>query len=317
MAQTPWGELPLADAHVHFFSHAFYAGLARQAKYDRAEELGPLLGLEVPPPDPIALAARWASDLDRHGVTHTCLIASAPGDEDSVAGAVAASPERFFGHFMVDPTRPDAAERVRRAAVNPHLHCVCFFPAMHRYSMQDETVQPLLEVANESKLAVFVHCGTLSVGVQKRLGLPSPFDLRCSNPLGLHSVAVRFPLLRFLVPHFGAGFLREALMLADLCPNVWFDTSSSNRWMAYEGLDLRTVFRRCLDLVGPGRLLFGSDSSFFPRGWNAQILEQQTTALYELGLKKEEAAQILSTNLLQFHQPRVSSVAAPAVAARH
>ena len=90
-------------------------------------------------------------------------------------------------------------------------------------------------------------------------------------------------------------------MLADLCPNVYLDTSSTNRWMGYEGLDLRTKYRRALDVAGAGRLLFGSDSSFFPRGWNDEILRQQTTALYELGVEREQASQILQTNLEAFH----------------
>src|SRR6202021_737674 len=55
----------------------------------------------------------------------------------------------------------------------------------------------------------FVHCGVLSVGVRKALGLPSPFDMKFSNPVDLHAVALRFPQLRFVVPHFGAGYLRE------------------------------------------------------------------------------------------------------------
>jgi uncharacterized protein len=146
-----------------------------------------------------------------------------------------------------------------------------------------------------------VHCGALSVGVRKKLGLPSQFDLRFSNPLALHPVALHFPKIRFVVPHFGAGLFREALMLADLCPNVYLDTSSTNHWVAYEGLDLRTVFRRALDVAGAGRLLFGSDSSFFPRGWNDEILRQQTTALYELAVEREQAAQILHLNLEALH----------------
>ena len=131
---------------------------------------------------------------------------------------------------------------------------------------------------------MFVHCGVLTVGVRKKLGLPSPFDMRFSNPLDLHAIALRHPKTAFIVPHFGAGFLREALMLADLCSNVYLDTSSSNSWMRYEALDLRTVFRRALEVVGPQRLLFGTDSSFFPRGWHAAVFAAQTEALYELGL---------------------------------
>ena len=57
-------------------------------------------------------------------------------------------------------------------------------------------------------------------------------------------------------------------MVADLCPNVLLDTSSSNGWIKYQpGLTLADVFRQALAVVGPDRLLFGSDSSFFPRGW--------------------------------------------------
>ena len=127
---------------------------------------------------------------------------------------------------------------------------------------------------------MFVHCGVLTVGVRKKLGLPSPFDMRFSNPLDLHADRAALSAdCSSCVPHFGAGYLREALMLADLCPNVYLDTSSSNSWMRYEGLDLKTVFRRALDVLGPARLLFGTDSSFFPRGWNSAVFEAQTRAL--------------------------------------
>ena len=30
MIETPWGPLAVADAHVHFFSHWFFASLAEQ-----------------------------------------------------------------------------------------------------------------------------------------------------------------------------------------------------------------------------------------------------------------------------------------------
>jgi uncharacterized protein len=96
-------------------------------------------------------------------------------------------------------------------------------------------------------------------------------------------------------------------MLADLCPNIWLDTSSSNRWTVYENLDLRTVFRRSIDVIGEARLLFGTDSSFFPRGWHAEIFKQQITALYELGLSKEQAEQILCLNLERVLKPTIAA----------
>jgi uncharacterized protein len=312
MPATPWGDLPVNDAHVHFFSHRFYSGLARQKKVADAESLAMLLDWQIPPADPNFLAQAWAEELNRQGVRRAALIASTHGDEGSVAAAVSLFPDRFFGYFMVDPTEADAAERVRTAVLSRHLHCMCLFPAMHTYSTTDPRLVPLLETASDHNLAVFVHYGAISVGVRKKLGLASQFDMRFSNPLDLHPVALHFPKIRFIVPHFGAGLFREALMLADLCPNVYLDTASTNRWMQYEGLDLRTVFRRAIDLLGLDRILFGTDSSFFPRGWNADIFQAQATALYELGLEAAQAEQIFTSNLENVFAARSASMAVPA-----
>jgi hypothetical protein len=294
--QTPWGEFRVSDAHVHFFSHRFLASLSSQ-RGQTADQAARFLGWEPPPEDPAELARVWARELDAHAVAKAALIASAPGDEASVAAAVAACPGRFFGYFMFNPLEERTAERVR-AAFASGLRAVCLFPAMHRYAVGDERVQPVFEeAAGVPGRAVFVHCGVLSVGVRKKLGLPSPFDMRFSNPIDLHAVALRYPKLPFLVPHFGAGYFREALMLADQCSNVYLDTSSSNSWMRYEGLDLKTVFARALHVAGAGRLLFGTDSSFFPRGWNAAVYEAQVRALEELGIRARDAQSIFGGNL--------------------
>ncbi len=137
--------------------------------------------------------------------------------------------------------------------------------------------------------------------MRNKLGLKSAFDLRFSNPVDLHAVALEHPQVPIIVPHFGAGYFREALMLADLCPNVYLDTSSSNQWMRYQEshMDLRQVFRRALEVVGAKRLLFGTDSSFFPRGWHEAIFEDQAKALYELGVSAHDAKLIFGQNLLR------------------
>ena len=144
---------------------------------------------------------------------------------------------------------------------------------------------------------MFVHCGVLTVGARKKLGLPSRFDLRLGDPLALAAVASRFPKVPVIIPHFGAGFFREALMAADQCANIHLDTSSSNSWMKYfPGLTLEAVFRQSLEVVGPERLLFRTDSSFFPRGWQRQIFEQQRSALHAIGVPEETQEKIFSGN---------------------
>ena len=84
--QTPWGELAVRDAHVHFFSHRFFTLLTGGRAVG---EVAGQLSWEAPPENPEMLADRWVAELDRHGVTAASLIASMPGDERSVELAVA------------------------------------------------------------------------------------------------------------------------------------------------------------------------------------------------------------------------------------
>ncbi|MBI2685479.1 MAG: amidohydrolase [Acidobacteria bacterium] len=292
--QTPWGEFAVRDAHVHFFSHRFFSILTGGRD---VAEVAAQLNWDAPSPHADGLADRWAGELDKHDVASASLIASLPGDEASVAHAIIRHPGRFHGQFLFNPLAPDARVRLQ-SGFDAGLRTVCFFPAMHRYSMADERLEPLWQLAAGHN--VFVHCGVLSVGVRKKLGLPSPFDMRFSNPLDVHNVALRHPSVRFIIPHFGAGMFREALMLAALCPNVYLDTSSSNNWMQFSEspLTLEAVFRRALDVAGPRRLLFGTDSSFFPRGWVQSVFAAQSEALQSIGIGSADAAAIFGENLL-------------------
>jgi hypothetical protein len=258
------------------------------------------LGWDFPAPEPEALGRRWMQELDAHNVGAAALISSIPGDEASVAAVAAAFPDRFFPFVMVNPVAMFKGADASTFDM-PAARAVCLFPAMHGFSMHDDCVRRIFEWAQQQRRAVFVHCGALSVGIRKKLGLPSPFDMRYSNPIDLHSVALRYPDVPIIVPHFGAGYFREALMLADLCPNVYLDTSSSNDWVKYQASrpTLAQVFRQALDVVGSQRLLFGTDSSFFPRGWQQSIFEAQSAALFDVGISPADARSIFGENLLR------------------
>ena len=303
---TPFGELEICDAHAHFFSRRFFATLIGQSPAlaqadDAFAQVATMTGWTMPPENPAELAQHWQAELDRHHVAAALLMASVPNDEESIATATS---DRIVGGFFINPHQPDALERTRRAFDEMHLRVVCLFPAMFHFSMADnETVRAIVALASErAGTAVLVHCGALSVGARKKLGLASKFDMRYSNPLDVHKLAAEFPAARFIVPHFGAGLFREALLLADLCPNVYFDTSSSNKWMKYEGLELATVFRRALAVVGHERLLFGTDSSFFPRGWVADVFAAQCAALQTIGVDATQAEAIFGGNLRRLFQ---------------
>jgi len=288
----------VCDTHCHFFSSRFLELLTQgtEVSGDRAAAVSTKLGWD-PPGTPEELADRWVVELDRHTVARVALIASVPGDEASVRTAVIRHPTRFVGFFMFNPAAGDARSRLVPLFEGGHLRVVALFPAMHRYRLDDPVVETVFEVAADAGAAVFVHCGMLTVGVRKRLGLPSSFDLRLGDPLGVAAVAARHPAVPVIIPHFGAGFFREALMAADQCANILLDTSSSNGWMKYyPGLTLDGVFQQALAVAGPERLLFGTDSSFFPRGWQKPVHDAQVAALAAVRATHEARSRVMGGN---------------------
>jgi predicted TIM-barrel fold metal-dependent hydrolase len=67
--------------------------------------------------------------------------------------------------------------------------------------------------------------------------------------------------------------------------------------MAYHhGLTLPGVFMQALEVIGPERVLFGTDSSFFPRGWNRAVYDSQAAALNAAGVGQNARQLVLSGN---------------------
>jgi predicted TIM-barrel fold metal-dependent hydrolase len=143
------------------------------------------------------------------------------------------------------------------------------------------------------------HFGILKIPIREAIGIKDQIDGTYSNPTDLHRVAVRHPDVNFIIPHFGAGYLREVLMLGSQCKNVYIDTSSSNSWIRVlpYNIDLKTVFAKVIDVFGVDRIIFGTDSGVFPRGYRIDILNQQIEILQELGLSDDEIQKILAGNL--------------------
>ena len=68
-----------------------------------------------------------------------------------MAAAVSRHPRRFVGFFMVDPTAPDSPDRTVRALTELGLRCPCFFPAMHRYALNDIGLKKTLDAQKAVK----------------------------------------------------------------------------------------------------------------------------------------------------------------------
>jgi predicted TIM-barrel fold metal-dependent hydrolase len=273
----------IIDIHSHFFSRPFFEALAAQAPggdavADRLDRLAAATGIEMPLPSVADHVARWTEALDEGGVEHMATFASLPDEIPAVAG--------------------HSADDLREMLDRSGFRGVLLFPAMHHFHIAGAESERLLHVLEEHESTVFVHCGLLVVKLRDLLGLPRPYDLSYANPLDIIPAANRFRKVRFVIPHFGAGFFREALMAGTQCENIYVDTSSSNSWISTQpGLpDLREVLRRALEVFGPGRVLFGTDSNVFPAGWRRDRYESQLELLQSLGTSDEDLAAVFGGN---------------------
>lgn len=236
--------------------------------------------------------------MDRHRVERMVTFASVPEEAPSVGEAARVAAGRLVPFSLVNPKIPGAPDRVDALVEEHGIRGLVLFPAMHRFDLSDRALEAFFRKVDMRRLPLLVHLGVLRVAVRDLLGLPSDFDLSYAVPERLRGVLERFPGIRFVVPHFGGGYFRETLELAAGHPNLSVDTSSSNDWTAGMSprLPLSSVFARAREAMGIERILFGTDSSVFPRGWRRDLLEAQVAAMEEAGFSAGEQDRVLGGN---------------------
>jgi hypothetical protein len=290
----------MQDAHTHFFGRPFFNAIAALSPRDAdglVEEVASEAGLELPDPDSAAHASRWLGEMDDHGVERMVTFASAPPEAPAVSEAAAASGGRQVGYTVVDPTAEPAVDFAAKALGEMGLRGLLTFPVMQHFLPGDEPFARVCEVAREHGAPVIVHCGNLEVKLRDLMGIRQDYDLTFGDPLAIAPAADRFPEVTFIVPHFGGSCFEQALELGGRCPNVMVDTSSSNSWMAELDLDLGQVFHRALAVFGPERILFGTDSCTFPRGWRSDVHDAQQDALVAAGANADAIGLVMGSNL--------------------
>jgi predicted TIM-barrel fold metal-dependent hydrolase len=199
---------------------------------------------------------------------------------------------------LVDPTAAGAPARVRELFARHGFRGVLLFPAMHRYRLGSPEARAVVAEVAAAHGVVYVQCGLLRVPVRDALGYPRDIDLACGNPLDVVPLAQAFPATPFVIPHLGAGFLRETLMAGAQCGNVGVDTSSSNSWIATQPgvASLADALRKTIAVFGGDRILFGTDSSTFPRGWRSDVHSAQVRAFAEAGLSGADYGKVFGGN---------------------
>ena len=200
---------------------------------------------------------------------------------------------------VVDPTENRAAERAVSLVFESVFEGILLLPSLHGFSIGGPEVEHLLRALDESRIPVVVHCGLTSIPVRDRFCIPSR-RAPVANPLELVPVARAHEHLRFVIPELGGGLFREALMAGAACENVLVATGSSRAWMATQPVRMRLAdaFDKAIGVFGVERVLFGTGSSTFPRGWRHDEYTAQREALGACGLSEPESRRILGENAM-------------------
>lgn len=252
------------------------------------------MAFDFPEPEPWggeseAQAKRWVEELDKYGIERIGFVTGQ--DNDELARIVKMHPDRFIGFAHHDITRPDAAAELERAVKELGLKGLKLLAPNIPVLIYDQSLYPVWEVCERLGIPVLCHFGMLGAagGVSYHPNI---------SPAVLEPVARDFPTVDFVIPHFGIQHVTDLLFLCWSCPNVSVDSSGSNqwvRWMPYK-LTLDDLFQRFYETIGPERILFGSDSSWFPRGFAIRYLQDQVRICRFMNMPHEHLQLIFGGN---------------------
>jgi predicted TIM-barrel fold metal-dependent hydrolase len=146
----------------------------------------------------------------------------------------------------------------------------------------------LVYVASEAGLPVLIHTGHIPSESLKGL-------TGCNEVEGIEPLIANFPHCKFILAHIGWESWRQVLHLAHSYPNVIVETS----WQPAR------IIRRAVDLLGPERVLFGSDFPLFRQSIALAQLKKALTAREFVMVASTNGARLL--RLSERKQPQQAS----------
>jgi predicted TIM-barrel fold metal-dependent hydrolase len=187
---------------------------------------------------------------------------------DELAEAVAEYPDRLVGLGSVNPWYGDeAVEEVRRCFTDLGFAGLKLHPWYTGFLVNSPVMDSVCEVVAEFDKPVFLHTGT-----------PPG-----SAPLQVGALASRHTRVVFVLGHLGLPDLwTEAVAAAQRHRNIYLETAGAHS----------LSIRKAVEILGPERVLFGSDSPF--GGKNNVFFQRDKISL--LGLPERDEERIMSLN---------------------
>jgi len=206
----------------------------------------------------------------------------AVSSNEQVAELCAVS-KRFIGFASVDPMKPEACKELERAITTMGLQGLKLDAPLQDFDLNHTKVFEVYETAAALGIPILIH-----TGMSWAPGAP----LEPGRPLLLEKAICRFPVLNFVLAHWGWPWVWDATALALKYPNVFLDTSclyydspkEFNQHVFSKDIPTTLIERSLRDQV-----VFGSN---YPR----VEIKNMVKALKSLPLTENCMVKILRTN---------------------
>ena len=180
----------------------------------------------------------------------------------------AAHPDNIRWGFGADPRHDGALDGFGDAVRDGGAICLKLHPGAG-FAINDQVVYPFMETARDAGVPVVFHVGPNV----------APLYSKWSDPLLLDQVAADFPSVKIQAAHTGNGAWRDVLAIASVKPNIFCDVSGWQPRFARNPERFYSDLREVLDVVGPHRVMWGTDPPYYrPLVSDADYLKAFTAA---------------------------------------
>lgn len=290
MAERPTG---IVDAHVHGYPAEVSAAPAAWGRAHGEEGWTRCVA-----PEGRRSLQGWSdadalvADMDRAGI-ETCVLLGWYWERQETcdlqngwyAAWIRRHPGRLRAFAAVQPAAGVRAVSAVAAALDSGLVGIGeMLPQAQGFSLADPAWRSVMALASERGAPVTLHATDPEAG--PNAGPPTP--------LGDYIALARdFPAATVILAHWGGGMAFRGHEGEALPPNLYFDTAASP--LLYDP----GVFRRAVDAVGAGHILYGSDYPLilYPKGERVPSFAPFLREIAAAGLTPEESEQIMGANM--------------------
>jgi predicted TIM-barrel fold metal-dependent hydrolase len=182
-------------------------------------------------------AAGLVERMQQHGIDAGVLFAP----ENEAVREVVQSVPGVYGLYWANPRAPGFLEGAREYLGQPGFVGIKLHPIRDGFHPNDLAVHPLMELAGELDVPVLIHSG-------------HPIF---SLPWIIEELTVNFPGVKVILGHMGHGnvvYINSSIEVARRSDSIFLETS---------GMPMPTKIRDAIDVLGPTRVLYGSDMPVF------------------------------------------------------